>query len=677
MYKKVAAFFIVLISLGVFMGNEYTKMAYDVTLWSYWSNDSSLTNEELDWLRDQDKLIYGANYNSPPLRYINSSSSQYEGLVIDYLRQLSLELGVNIEFKPLVWHDSLTQLADGQTDFCDMYTSEERSKNFIFTSPVYYQRGVIVVGQDDHTIDSYKNLHNKTIAAVKGDFVFEFLDSEALNVNRVETKDLQEAIELLESGKVDAVLGDESVINYFMVEKDLTSDYKILSKSLYERPAVFGVNKNNTMLVNILNKGIRSLNKKGSMEQIHEKWFGVSPLITKDISRDRYLLLTKFLAALILVIAIGFYTLNLELKHEVIKRTHELSISKNELQTTFDGLTYLMLVINRECIVKEANTALCNRINYPKDGVINHHCSSINGMLGTDCDHCIMKESLDTNKQMTREIEYEDRLYKVNTFLLETFPNMVDRVLVMIEDVTDSKIKDQIMLQSSKMAAVGQLASGVAHEIRNPLGLIRNYCYLIKNSFDEPDEISHSVGAIESAVARANKIITNLLDFSSLTGNTISNINVYKFLEEISILNAKNFSNRNINFEFHCDSDLSLNLNSESLKHILINLIENATDAIESHGTIAIHAYADGDTLVMKVADTGIGMDDDVKSNIFNPFFTTKDPQKGTGLGLYVAYSELEKMSGTISVDSKLNVGTTFTLNIPNQKGDISYDTTL
>jgi polar amino acid transport system substrate-binding protein len=459
-----------------------------------------------------------------------------------------------------------------------------------------------------------------------------------------------------------------------MIQMNLSSDYIILDDALYERPAVFGVKKGNDKLLSILNKGIRRLNQKGSLDKIYEKWFGITPLITKDKSQEKYILITKSLIAFILFLGISFYVLNIELKREVVKRTRELSISKNELQTTFDGLTYLMVVIDRNCIVKEANTALCKQIRYPKEKVINHHCTSINGILGTDCSNCLMKQSFEENRQLSKEIEYENRTYKVTTFLLETFPNLVDRVLVMIEDITDSKIKDQIMLQSSKMAAIGQLASGVAHEIRNPLGLIRNHCYLMKNSLDEPDELSDSISSIESSVNRANKIITNLLDFSRLTGNEIQSVNIYNFLEELSVLNSKNFAKKRINFSIDFDKNLILDLNTESLKHILINLIENATDAIKIDGNINISGYYKDDILTMQVSDDGVGMDENTISNVFNPFFTTKGPQQGTGLGLYITYTELEKMGGRISVESKLNEGTTFTLAIPSHKEDINHD---
>ncbi len=137
-------------------------------------------------LKKRDTLIYGADHKSPPLRYVNEGSQQYEGLVIDYLRSLSIELGVPIEFKPLVWNDALAQLESGQTDICDMYKSEERAKKFLFSDPIYYQRGAILVRKNDTRIQSVDDLEGKTIAGNRGDFVFEYLENEFENVTSIE-----------------------------------------------------------------------------------------------------------------------------------------------------------------------------------------------------------------------------------------------------------------------------------------------------------------------------------------------------------------------------------------------------------------------------------------------------------------------------------------------------------
>lgn len=664
MIRKVSLAIFVCLLTGILFINSYIKLEFDMNLLEYLQSNSTLTKEEVEYLKDHNTLIYGADYNSPPLRYVNPDSKQYEGLSIDYLRALEIELGINIEFKPMIWNDALIQLSKGNTDFCDMYKSKERSKNFLFSNPIYYQRGAILIKNGNKSIHSAGDLENKTISGNKGDLVFEFIKENYTNVTPIESPDLKAAIDLLNEGKVDAVLGDESVMSYFISQDQNWDDFTILDDYLYEREAVLAVSKENEMLLSILNKGINNLNKKKTMEKIYQKWFGNSPLITKNINIEKYILITKYSVLFAVILSLSLYSWNIQLKKEVTKRTNELFLSKNELETTFNGLTHLMVVVNEDCVVTEANNSFCNTIDYPKNKIKNMHCFTINGILGTDCEKCVMKKTMDKQQSIMEEVKHQNRFYKVSTFILEQLPNTKKRVLIMMEDVTDFKLAEQQMLQSNKMAAIGQLAAGIAHEIRNPLGIIRNYSYLLKKT--NPDS-SDSVKVIESSVDRANKIIDNLLNFSRLTDNKRTNTNVYMFIKNILDLNEKNLKSKKIKASVNCEPGIEIPINIESLKHVLINLISNSSDAMSEGGNIHIDVQTHKNELLICVEDDGCGMEDDIIANIFNPFYTTKSPGLGTGLGLYITYNEVQKMNGSIKVNSEIGKGTKFTISIPSK----------
>lgn len=662
MIKKLL--FVISIVLVILFANSFTKLEYDMNLIDYLSSDTTLSEDEIAYLNNYNTLIYGADYNSPPLRYVNEGSQQYEGLVIDYLRTLSIELGIAIEFKPLIWNDALDLLSNGETDLCDMYKSEERSKKFLFSNPIYYQRGAILVRKSENLITSVEDLEGKTIAGSKGDYIFEYIDNEFENVTGIETADLQEAIELLTDDRIDAVLGDESVMNYFITKAQLKNEYIILDDYLYEREAVLAVHKDNSKLLNILNKAINNLNKKKTMELIYQKWFGISPLITKSNRSEKSTLITKYVLSLILVFGIALYSWNIQLKKEVKRQTNELRLSNNELETVFNGLTHLMTVIDDECYVKDANKTFCEKYKLTADMLKNAHCKDVNGILGSVCETCPIKETFNKNHTVIKEIKNKNRIYKVSTYILDQLPQMKKRILVVMEDITDFKLTEQSMLQSTKMAAIGQLAAGIAHEIRTPLGIIRNNCYFMKRSKSQDDK-DESMEVIESSVDRANRIIDNLLNFSRLTDNTISQTNIHNLISNIYDLSKKSFKNHKISFGLQCPEDLIFTINSESLKHVMINLINNAIDAMGEGGNLDIHVAADAEGMIILVSDTGKGIDADTLANIFNPFFTTKEPGSGTGLGLYITYNEVQKMKGVINVDSTVGEGTTFTLIIP------------
>ena len=664
MKKKYILGFIIIITALVF-ANSYLKIEHNMNIAQFFGKDPWLNSSEIAYLKDHGDLIYGSDKNTPPLRYINPETGQYEGLVIDYINALSIELGVNIKMKPMVWNEALAALEKGNIDFCDMHASKDRSRSFIFTDPIYYQRGAILIKKNNTSIKTPQDIKGKTIAAINGDYIFEHLAETNTQVNKVETETLRDAITRLENSEVDAVLGDESVINYYLTQEGLSREYSILNEYLYERDAVIGVKKGNETLLKIINKAIYQLKKESTMERIYEKWFGKSPLIMKNNNAEKYLLLVKYAVFLAILVALFFYFWNIELKREVKKQTNALNISKNELETTFNGLTtHLMVVVNEDCCVSEANTAFCDYIGYTVDGVKNMHCKNINGILGSTCEVCLIKDIFENRTSIEKEVEYQNRKFKVRTYLLDKISNTKERVIIMMEDITDLKLSEQKMLQSSKMAAVGQLAAGIAHEIRTPLGIIRNYTYLLKREEEDSDR-KEAIDTIEQSVARANKIIDNLLNFSRLSDNKVHNIQVKEFISNLYDLNQKALKQKHIDFKLNVESDLEVNLYSESLKHILLNLFSNAIDAMKEGGILNAKAFISNDNLIIEISDTGAGMDEKTQMHLFDPFYTTKQASKGTGLGLFIVYNEVQKMEGTIRVESKLSEGSKFIVTLP------------
>ncbi len=551
--------------LVLFFANNFFVLEYNMSLMSYIRGDSWLTESEKEYLKNRGELIYGADENSPPLRYVNPQTGQYEGLVIDYLSALSMELGVNIKTKPMVWNEALAALARGQTDLCDLYPSKERSKYYAFTEPIYYQRGAILIRRDEKRIKMAKNLEGKRIAAIQGDYVFEYLKSHYNQVATVPTTDTRTAIHLLELGEVDAVLGDESVLNYYLNSEGLSNTYVILDDYLYELEAVIGVPKSQENLAKILNKAIYRLNRQNTMNRIYEKWFSKAPLITKSNQERRTVLLIEMILALGTLIAFLMYYVNRQLANEVKRQTQALSQSNEELEQAFS--------------------------------------------------------------------EY--------------------------------RLAESKMLQSTKMAAVGQLAAGVAHEIRTPLGIIRNGLYLLKRA-DDPQTRNRQMEAMEQSVDRANRIIESLLNFSRISEDIAEAVDLNEFIDSLWLINHKAWQSQNIHFEATGHLEKKVFVFQESLKHILLNLFSNAVDAMPNGGKLSVQVSADelSKEVTISVSDTGMGISKEQLEKLFDPFYTTKPAGRGTGLGLYIVYNEVQKINASIQVDSVVGSGSCFSITL-------------
>jgi len=665
MSKRILVAVGILAALIFIFLNAYLNMKYDIPIVEYFSKSKEITAAEREWLKKHGKIIYGSDQSSPPLRYKDETDSQYKGLVVDAIRALSIEIGQDVAFVPSNWWiESMSSLEQEKTDIFDLIPSKERSEKFVFTDPLYQLRGNVFMSKASD-IDSYYDLKGKKVAVLDGDYSIEFLRSSIGDVEFIFTPDVLSAMKKVASGEADAAVGDEPVIVHFMNRQNLMWDYRILDKPIYEKQVVLAVPKSKSVLVPILNKGIYNLKKKNMMEKIQQKWVGVSTPFIKDTSAEKIMLITSFIMSLLFLCIYLVYSWNRLLKSEVLRKTSELDHSRKRLQTTFDSITDYMVVIDSKLKVENINRAFEEFTGLEENQILGRSFLDFEEISPKECIPLI-EDTFNTNSKHSCEYKYEDTIYSMSIFP----PNWNDldmkSVLIMIKDITHVRVSEQKLLQDNKMLAIGQLASGVAHEIRNPLGIIRSHCYILRHSQNANEsEIQDSVEAIESSVVRASGIIENLLNFVRISSDRCQPTNIRDFLDGVIALERKTLEKNSIEVSVECPEDISCCLHQDSLKHVFINLISNSMDAIEADGRVSIKSYKERNSIIFEFSDNGEGISEKDIKNIFNPFFTTKPAGKGTGLGLYITYNEIKKCGGSITVSSKQGEGTTFRIEIP------------
>ncbi len=232
------------------------------------------------------------------------------------------------------------------------------------------------------------------------------------------------------------------------------------------------------------------------------------------------------------------------------------------------------------------------------------------------------------------------------------------------------KIKEQ-MIQSEKLASIGRLSAGVAHEINNPLGAILSYAHLIREelaSKSDSNQIRIFTDGIIAETNRTKNIIRSLLEFSRQHKTEYEWVEINQILEDTINLISLQKRPENIEFIREYGKDIPIiKIDTERIREAIINIIINALDAMNENGKITIRTSVDHkkQRVSISISDTGTGIPPDIMGHIFEPFFTTKPVGKGTGLGLSVTYGIIKQHNGDILVDSKVGSGTTFTIILP------------
>jgi two-component system, NtrC family, sensor kinase len=237
-------------------------------------------------------------------------------------------------------------------------------------------------------------------------------------------------------------------------------------------------------------------------------------------------------------------------------------------------------------------------------------------------------------------------------------------------------VSEDLMVQSSKMAALGKMAAGIAHEINNPLAVIGEKAGWIKDLLSEEDvsksdnfkEFEEAVQKIEYHVDRAKKVTHRLLGFARRMEPIQEQVDINKTINETVDFLENESRYRSIDIQIDPKPDLPRVVSDSSqLQQVFLNIINNAIDAIGKNGEIRIKTgyVSKNNEVKIEIADNGPGISKENLSKIFDPFYTTKEVGKGTGLGLSIVYSIIEKLGGRIMVASDLGVGTTFTIYLP------------
>lgn len=251
--------------------------------------------------------------------------------------------------------------------------------------------------------------------------------------------------------------------------------------------------------------------------------------------------------------------------------------------------------------------------------------------------------------------------------LISTFNRMEDDLKNREEDL---KKKEEELLQSKKLAAIGTLASGVAHELNNPLNNIYISAQVLQREAGKKASpfMKETLSDIISQSIRVKGIVSDLLEFARGRDLQIREVELNSLITAAYKSLGYSMNLNKIRFVLNSDPNgVVIYADPEQLEQVFINLFTNAFDAMNGKGGLTVHVESEGNLVRVKISDTGRGMSNETKERVFEPFFTTKD--KGTGLGLAIVFNIIKKHNGEISVESEEDKGATFTIILPMMRG--------
>ena len=233
--------------------------------------------------------------------------------------------------------------------------------------------------------------------------------------------------------------------------------------------------------------------------------------------------------------------------------------------------------------------------------------------------------------------------------------------------------KQEQLVEAEKLASLGRIAAGVAHEINNPLAIVNEKAGLIQDILEmsgdsqNKEKFLNLTDGIIGSVNRCRAITHRLLGFARKMDVTIETMDLNESIREVKEFLGKEILFKSIRFEMNLMEGLpKINSDKGQIEQVFLNIMKNAIDAVEEGGLVTVSTVTKGeDTVCVSIRDNGTGIPDDKLKQIFEPFFTTKGREKGTGLGLFVSYGIMKKLGGSIIVESGVDKGTAFIIDIP------------
>jgi signal transduction histidine kinase/ABC-type amino acid transport substrate-binding protein len=619
---------------------------------------------------EKEVLKIAGDNNYPPYEFVDEDGN-YRGFNVDMMRGIAIELGIDIELIPMSWQEAMEALEKGEVDAVQgMTKSSIREKKFDFSEPLVTNSQAIFVLKDTNYISDLKDLAGKKVSFQRGDVSYE-LGQDIENIKPYIMTNQEEAIDLLLQGEVDAFVGNRLTGIYYLQREENFDKVKIVGEPMHITEYCTSVQKGDKEVLDKINLGLDRIKKNGTYDKIYKKWFGETFV---DKSRHLKRLLHISILFLLIISIVAFVNLywNKKLKVKVDDRTRELAILNKELREQkheIDKSNKLRGKILESILSGIVVFDGYDRIieyNRAAEEILDRKLSLEDKWTSLDLEkHYNLKgfELAKEGKVITNnQIFLSDNRESYINYNFIPIGNPNEGIILLLNDLTNIKKYQEMASYNDKMQALGQLSAGIAHEIRNPLTSINTFIDLIPYKIQDEKFRKELVIITKKEINRMNELITQLIDYTKPVSGKPTMFLLDEILKEVLILFSNQFSKKRINIVKDVERT-SVFADKNQIKQVLVNIILNSIEAVGEDGEIHLSVLRTDTKGIIKIEDNGCGISEEHMDKVFQPFFTLK-PQ-GTGIGLAVTHKLVEENKGTISIDSKKDIGTRVIISLP------------
>ena len=614
---------------------------------------------------DRDEhLIIGVPPNSAPLSFLNETRDGLQGLAVDLSMRMAEVLGKKIVFVQSNARKLEQKLQRGEIDAVVGLMPVNLQNDFsdILITPLALNRAILVAGQE-HQFTTESELAGHRVILQRGDtYIPKMLN---LGCTIVQADSITNALNRLVDGQADAYIASSVEVAFHVVQSRAYKNIRVIGGPLERIPMVMMVGRRSGLLER-MTSALVHLEENGDVEKLRAKWLGRSLYIPSlwELYRYHILCAVALLACIFLASVAWIYAL----KRQVRKVSRRLIRSERKYRDLIEESPDIILLLD-----EYGHIGLCNRAartTLHLTGVGN--CSEmLMDALCSETSGCLERfiELIPQQGALRREITLapgtdEELVLEVNLFMtdMESSPYAV---CLIGRDVTERRKLDHQVMEMERLAVLGKLAAGVAHEINNPIGIVMANAELALDDCPEDSPLRPLLRAIYRNGERAVNTTRRLLNIALPDSVQYQTQNLAQIVREALFFLKPRLRSVKVDDSLMPDN-LPIRGNRILLEQLVLNLLINALDSMdgepESCRALTLEGRClPGDRVVMDISDCGSGIGEENQKKIFDPFFSTKG-SKGFGLGLYISRHIVELHGGEIEVCSEPGAGATMSL---------------